>query len=683
MTPEHEPLAVSRAEEAAPEEIPAAPPREVEAEIAEPEKPVPSPEEILPTSVEEPAEMASPLPAPEPGPPEPVPEPPLPIPPEPIPPPPPEPEPEERTPAPPAAERTAELEHVKEEIERERKSVQTWVLARTEEISAKEKSLLERERAIEEKAQEVDAARKDLEARLLAAEKSEARREVLRLLASVPGMTEDEASVIATAFPDMEALQAADAKALTQCQGVTEALAHAIRYALVPGEVEEEKRARDLREEAQSFLEEGNYRASLECYDRLVAERPEDVSLWFDKAELLVLLDRPEEALQCYTRVIDLDRRNRQAWFERANLLFGMGRLADAVDALREALKIDPSKSADVVLKAEQLRRDGHGNEAAILYQAILDVDPENTRAILGLGDTFVGLGDLEAAEGLLTRALGKGAQNPQILFRKGALLGRKGRWGAAVQFFNRSIALQWDYADPWMAKGEILLEHDRAQEALDCFDKVLSFDAKRADAWARKALAHRAIHQGAQATKALEEALRIDPDDPAVVTAKAILTAKPAARAGAEPEAEEEAEHAKEPEKPFVPESVPPSFAETWRATVEEEEEPAEVPADFKSFVESVEAEREDVHVLLQLAELAMEGGDAEMALLRYQQAIDREARSADAWTGKGTALQQLERYEEALQAYDHALELAPGHELATRWRETCLRHLKQGEPA
>ena len=680
---------VTRAEE----EIP---PTAEAVETPEPAEATPTseesaPEEILPPPPEEPAELESPAPVPEPAPePSPTPEPPLPLPPEPTPPPPepePEPAPEDRAiQAAEAAERAAEAaERAREAVERERKSMEAWVQTRTEEIHSKEESLLERETTVETQARQVEEARKELETRLLRAEQDEARREVLRLLASVPGMTEDEANVIATAFPDLSSLRSADAKALTQCQGVTETLARAIRTELVPGEVEEEQRAIDLREEAQAFLEEGDYRASLECYNRLLAERPEDVGLWFDKAELLVLLDQPDEALQCYNRVLDLDRRNRQAWFERANLLFGMGRLADAVDALREALKIDPGKSGDLVLKAEQLRRDRHGNEAAILFQAILDVDPDNLRAVLGLGDTLLDLGDLEAAEGLLTRALGKGSQNPPILYRKGELLRRKGRWGAAVQFFNRAIALQWDYADPWMAKGEILLEHDRAQEALECFDKVISFDATRADAWARKALAHRAIHQAPAAAKALDEAVRLDPDHAAVVAARSALEAKPLA--AAEPELVEEflKEAEEAPEEPDAQETVPPSFAEAWKEAVEDEEPPVAapaIPADFKSFVESVEPEKEEVHVLLQLAELALEGGDADMALLRYQQAVDREPRSADAWTGKGTSLQQLERYEEALEAYDRALELAPDHELAKRWRDTCLRHLKREGP-
>jgi len=154
---------------------------------------------------------------------------------------------------------------------------------------------------------------------------------------------------------------------------------------------------------------------------------------------------------------------------------------------------------------------------------------------------------------------------------------------------------------------------------------------------------------------------------------------------AAAEPELVEEflKEAEEAPEEPDAQETVPPSFAEAWKEAVEDEEPPVAapaIPADFKSFVESVEPEKEEVHVLLQLAELALEGGDAQMALKRYREAAEREPGNADAWTGQGVALQYLERYEEALPAYDRALEIDPRHEKARKWRQTCLRHLGRG---
>lgn len=668
------PTAVTRlTEPPAPEseELTSEVPEAIEEEERTPEEIPPEP----PVATEAPGPMPSPEPVPEPEPPLPLPEP------EPGPPPEPEPEPEPEEaraeppapPVPPAPESLnamkalsaglAEMkEELHEEIAKQRESVQAWIRDHAGAIESKEKVLLEKERSLEETARAIEEEKRSVTERLQTLEKDENRLAVLKSLGTVPGMTEDVAQVLVGAFPDMAALRSADAKALEQCQGVSPALAKAIRFEFVPGEVEDEARAIDLREEAQAFLEEGEYRAALQCYNRLLAEHPEDKVFWFDKAELHVLLDETEEALQCYTRVLDLDRRNRQAWFERANLLFGMGRLADMVDALREALRIEPRKSGDIVLKAEQLRRDGNANEAAILYQAVLDVDPENGRAVLGLGDTFIDLGDIDAAEGLFTRALGKEGKDPELLFRKGDLLRRKGRWGAAIQFFNRALALRWDLSEAWLAKGQVLLAHGRAQEALECFDKVLSFHPDEG-----------AAVSGKQEAEALLRPLHLPLHKP--------TRAAPVEGPTAEPPGETEEEAL-----PEAAEAEEPSFADELRRAGGEraekpDEEAPEIPADFKSFVEAVEPEREDTHVLLQLAELALEGGDPDMALLRYEEALAQDPRSAKAWTGKGTSLQQLERYEEALAAYDRALELDPADELAKRWRETCLRHVRRGE--
>ena len=603
-----------------------------------PPDPIPRPEPPLPLPQPEPAPGPVPEPEPEPGP-----------------------EPEEGFPD---LTHRAELEESRRTLQKERADAEAYVQSRTQEFLSKEERLFARERAVASKEEEIEARARTATERLVALEKDSARREVLRVLGAIPGMSTAQADVIATAFPDIASLTAADEKALTQCKGVTGALAHAIRLELAPGELEDERRSSRLREEAQAFIEEGEYDAALECYDRLLRSRPEETSVWFDRAELLVLLDRPEEALQCYTRILDFDPGNRQASYERANLLFGLGRLSVAVDALRDALRLEPSKSREVVQKAEQLRRDGHPNEAVLLFRAILEIAPDDPRAILGLGDTLIDLGDSDAAEAQFARALGRDPQNAPILFRKGALLERKGRWGAAVQYYNRAIALRWNYPEPWLAKGDILLNHARPREALESFEKVASFDPQRIEAWAGAARAHAALGQADEAEAALANGARFGADHPAVLVAREAI----AQITGARPAASE----------PLEPITDLPSLAKAFEAIEEEVEAPeSSVPPDFQSFVESIEPEKEDTHVLLQLAELAIEGGDPQMGLLRYEQAIEREPRNADAWTGKGVALQQLERFREALEAYDRALSLKPNHELARKWRESCARHV------
>ena len=644
-------------------ETPSPEPSEIPAPEIAPEETEEVPEESdLPVPREE--EIPPPLPGPHPEP-EPAPEPE----PEPEPEPMPEPEPEEmplaaeerraaeevirvaREAAAKTAEDAARLEAMRTDLTRERDEIQSWVEGRSQALEAREVEILDRVRSIEEKeaqvrAKEAQAVAKvsDLEAKerevrekIEWVEKDDRRRAVMEFLDSVPGMTIQTAKAITNAFPEMEALREAEVRALTQCEGVTEALAKEIRVLLAPEALESPA---DLREQAHLLLEDGDTEGALRVIEEHLRTHPEDETAWFDKAELLVMLERPSEALHCYSRVIDLNRANRQAWYEKANLLFGAGRLVDAIDSLREALRLDLSKSPEILLKADQLRMDGKLSDATLLFQTVLEVDPENQRAVLGLGDTLMALGDVAAAEALVTRALGRDPANPGALYRKGALLNRKGRWGAALQLYNRAIALRWDYADPWAGKGEIYLRQEKPREALECFDKALEFDKVAVGAWLGKAQAHWALGEKETAQACLNHAVKLSPHAPGVREVAELF------------ERVEEAVH----------------------------EEPAELPADFKAFIDAVEPEKEETETLLQLAEMALEGGDPEMAIVRYDQAIEKDPRSADAWTGKGIALQYQEKYDEALACYDRALAIHPGHDLATKWRETCAKRLEGG---
>ena len=539
------------------------------------------------------------------------------------------------------AERAARL---REEIEKDKSEMDSWVHREAQRIEAHAAEIREKARTIEEKESELRAKEDEVVAKVTDlqekerevrdkiewAEKDETRRAVMEFLDTVPGMTIPTAKAITNAFSDLESLRAASVKALAQCKGVTEALATEIRAILAPGE---KGKPLDHREQANALLEEGDTEAARRVIEAGLQEHPDDERLWIEKAELLVLMGRPSEALHCYNRVLDINRGNQEAWYAKANLQFAAGRHADAMDCLHEALRLDPSKAGDVLLKGEQLRIEGQLNEAAFLFQSVLDTSPENPRGILGLADCMQALGDIDAAEALIDRALQMEPTNPSALYRKGALLDRRGRWGAALQLYNRAIALSWDSPDAWVGKGKVLLRRGRYKEALESFDKALEFANTRVDVWLGKGQAHWSLGERESARAALDRARQLDPESP---EAKRV--------------------------------------AETFAGEVDTGEE---LPSDLEQFVEASESEREDTETLLQLAETALEGGDPYLAMVRFDQILATNPASADAWTGRGIALQQQEKYAEALACYDKAIALRPKHELATRWRQACLKRM------
>src|SRR5207245_11105206 len=123
----------------------------------------------------------------------------------------PEPEPEET-----AVEdwQRAELEESRQALERERADAEALVRSRAQDLVSKEELLFARERSVASKEEEVEARARAATERLVALEKDSARREVLRFLGGIPGMSAAQAHVVPTPFPDTSSRPHADEKAL-------------------------------------------------------------------------------------------------------------------------------------------------------------------------------------------------------------------------------------------------------------------------------------------------------------------------------------------------------------------------------------------------------------------------------------------------------------------------------------
>lgn len=206
------------------------------------------------------------------------------------------------------------------------------------------------------------------------------------------------------------------------------------------------------------------------------------------------------------------------------------------------------------------------------------------------------------------------------------------------MQLFNRSIALDWNYVEPWVGKGDILLKQGKASEALACFDKALDFNPKHAGAWAGKAQAHMARKEIEKAERAKSKALEYSPDKEEEKVAEELL------------------------------ESLASDVGLKTR-TIPANEASVEI---LKHVIKSSKAISES-QVMRRIADISLDRGDNEKALESYNNALDMDPGDIDAWCGKGLALRKLGRFPEAWAAYDQALKLDPTREDAKHGRDAC----------
>ena len=153
----------------------------------------------------------------------------------------------------------------------------------------------------------------------------------------------------------------------------------------------------------------------------------------------------------------------------------------------------------------------GDFSNAILCYNSVLQVEDDDVGALIGLGDAMFQLSDVEEADKCFQKALRLAPTDERAWCKRAHILNKKGRWGAAIQLYNRSIALKWNYAEPWMGKAEIHLRQGSYEDAMDSYDKAISINSNDPNAWIGKGLALEKMLSLGLAKKCFEKSLGLD----------------------------------------------------------------------------------------------------------------------------------------------------------------------------
>lgn len=86
----------------------------------------------------------------------------------------------------------------------------------------------------------------------------------------------------------------------------------------------------------------GNYTAALEQYDQSLAADPAYTRAWMDKGNLLLRMNRTEEAISAYDAALALDSNLPLVWNGRGEALMAQGNYTGAIDSFDRALALAP-----------------------------------------------------------------------------------------------------------------------------------------------------------------------------------------------------------------------------------------------------------------------------------------------------------------------------------------------------
>jgi tetratricopeptide (TPR) repeat protein len=250
----------------------------------------------------------------------------------------------------------------------------------------------------------------------------------------------------------------------------------------------------------EMLSEDAVARVKEESVEQLVEE------VYGDKAALLILLDRLDEALVFLSKSLRIEGDNAQLLTMTANALYLHGKKEIAVSTYEHALSSDPAFAPALLnLHAalstwneperlarvnDMIRKTGVGWQARALTgleaskkkdykQALEDVDVAIALENLAMLTNFKGLlrlefADLEGATDSFGRTQAMPFDRSEGHNNLGVVLLRMGERETSGLEFDRAIKEQRNNPAAWNNRGCVLYRSDRYREAIACFDESL-----------------------------------------------------------------------------------------------------------------------------------------------------------------------------------------------------------------
>jgi superkiller protein 3 len=269
------------------------------------------------------------------------------------------------------------------------------------------------------------------------------------------------------------------------------------------------------------LLEElGRYGEAIKALDNATNVEPKSISDWNLKGFLLASeLGRYNESLQAYDHALRIDPEDAEALVGKGNVLRSLGKYREAGELYDRALEIVPQLPQNNYQlakawcgKGEVQRNQGRNYEALKAYDKSIELDPRYSQdARIGRAMVLESIGRHEEAVEAYNQSLADYERitenNPKrsyVWYGKGNALAGLGRYNESLQAYNKAIELNPRYIDAWRNKGYALDNlaltkyglkdpenfTETLEDAIAAHDKVIAIDHENSEAWLDKGFA-------------------------------------------------------------------------------------------------------------------------------------------------------------------------------------------------
>ncbi len=340
-----------------------------------------------------------------------------------------------------------------------------------------------------------------------------------------------------------------------------------------------------------------------------------------------------------------------QTMLQQALAFHQTGQFEQARALYDDILKIDPPHfNALHLLGVLAHQTDNHIKAVELIGKAI-DIFPNNPAFYLNLGSALQALKQLDAAIESYDKALALKNDYANAHFNRGVALQGLGQLKAAVASYDHAIAAKPDYAHAYSNRGNALAELKRLDEAIESYDRAIAIDRRFAEVYFNRGGLLAELGQFDAAVQSYDQAIESKHDYAEAYSGRSVALAEQRKFDAALSSCERALK-------------ILPNYAEAYSNR-------GAILAKLKRFDAAMASYDRAIAIAPDLVEAYSNRGNAfkelghlDAALASYDRAIEIKPDFAEAYYNRGNIYHELKKFEAAMANYDEALALDPNIE-------------------